>query len=83
MGKEIAQTQIKTRERVYNFLVEFIKKNGYAPSMREIRDGTYLSSKSSVYNHLLKLEDEGRIKMKPNSPRSIRLVGYEFVKVEE
>lgn len=24
------------RERVYNFIVEFIKKNGYAPSVREI-----------------------------------------------
>lgn len=24
------------RERVYNFIVEFIKNNGYAPSVREI-----------------------------------------------
>jgi len=81
MEKEIEQTQIKTRERIYNFLVEFIKKNGYAPSMREICDGTYLSSTASVHNHLLKLEDEGRIEMKPNSPRAIKLVEFEFVKV--
>lgn len=45
------------RERVYNFIVEFIKKNGYAPSIREICVGTDLSSTSSVYMHLLKLED--------------------------
>lgn len=32
------------RERVYNFIVEFIKKNGYAPSVREICIGTNLSS---------------------------------------
>jgi len=83
MEKEIEQTQIKTRERVYNFIVEFIKKNGYAPSMRKICDGTYLSSTSSVHNHLMKLEDEGRIEIKPNSPRGIKLVGYEFVKAEE
>ncbi len=83
MGKGIEQTQIKSRERVYNFLVEFIEKNGYAPSIREICAGTYLSSTASVYSHLLALKDEGKIEMKPNSPRAIKLVGYEFQKVEE
>lgn len=82
MGKEIGQVQITTREMVYNFLVEFIKKNGYSPSIREICAGTYLSSTASVYNHLLTLEDEGKIKMKGNAARSIRLVGYEFRKAE-
>lgn len=80
MEKEVEQTQIKTREVVYNFLVDFIKKNGYAPSIREICIGTYLSSTASVYNHLLALEDEGRIEVKPNSPRAIKLTGYEFRK---
>lgn len=82
MGKEIGQVQITTREMVYNFVVEFIKKNGYSPSIREICAGTYLSSTASVYNHLLTLEDEGKIKMKGNTFRSISLVGYEFRKVE-
>lgn len=71
------------RERVYNFIVEFIKKNGYAPSVREICVGTDLSSTSSVYTHLHKLEDEGKIEMKPNSPRAIKLVGYKLVKAED
>lgn len=57
------------RERVYNFIVEFIKNNGYAPSVREICVGTNLSSTSSVYMHLLKLEDEGKIQMKRQSTR--------------
>lgn len=82
MDKEVGQVQITTREMVYNFLVEFIKKNGYSPSIREICAGTYLSSTASVYHHLLTLEDEGKIKMKGNTFRSIRLVGYEFRKVE-
>lgn len=47
MEKEVEQTQIKTREVVYNFLVDFIKENGYAPSIREICIGTYLSSTAS------------------------------------
>ena len=70
------------RERVYNFIVEFIKNNGYAPSVREICTGTDLSSTSSVYMHLLKLEDEGKIQVKRKSTRAIKVVGYEFIKVK-
>ena len=74
MKKETKQTQIKTRERVYSFLVEFIKRNGYSPSVREICVGTDLKSTSSVYMHLLKLEDEGKIQMKKKSTRSIKVI---------
>lgn len=83
MKKETKQTQIKTRERVYSFLVEFIKRNGYSPSVREICVGTDLKSTSSVYMHLLKLEDEGKIQMKKKSTRAIKVIGFEFVKMEE
>lgn len=68
------------RERVYNFIVEFIGKNGYAPSVREICSGVGLKSTSTVYGHLLALENEGKIEMKENVTRAIKLVGYEFVK---
>ena len=60
MSKQDKHRRGKGRERVYNFIVEFIKNNGYAPSVREICVGTNLSSTSSVYTHLLKLED-GRL----------------------
>ena len=71
------------KERVYNFIVGYIKKNGYAPSVREICAGTNLSSTSSVYMHLLKLEDEGKIEMKRKSTRAIKVIGFQFVKMEE
>lgn len=71
------------RERVYNFLVDYIMENGYAPSVREICAGTNLSSTSSVYAHLLKLEDEGKIQMKKKSTSSIKVIGFQFVKMEE
>lgn len=71
------------RGRVYNFIVEFIKNNGYAPSVREICTGTDLGSTSSVYIYLLKLEDEGKIQMKKKSTRAIKVIGFQFVKMEE
>ena len=83
MERGIKQTRGTRREQIYNFLVDFIKKNGYAPSVREICTGTNLSSTSSVYMHLLKLEDEGKIQMKRQSTRAIKVIGFQFVKMEE
>ena len=71
------------RKRVYSFLVEFIKKNGYSPSIREICIGTGLSSTATVYSHLERLKFMGMIDMKEKTSRTISLVGYKFVKTEE
>ncbi len=82
---EIKTTGVKctSREKVYNFILEFIKENGYSPSVKEIGTGTKLSSTSSVYYHLLKLKMMGKIDMKENTPRTISVTGYKFVKAEE
>ncbi len=82
MDIQTREPKASGRERVYNFLVDFIEKNGYAPSVREINIGTGLNSTCTIHHHLLKLEDEGKIEMKRNSPRAIKLVGYEYRKVE-
>lgn len=82
MDKEAEQVQISTRERVYNFIVEFILKNSYSPSIREICEGAHLSSTASVHYYLKALKLIGMIDMKKNISRSIRLIGYEYVKVE-
>lgn len=83
MENEIKQVKVQNKKSVYNFIVEFFKENGYSPSMREISVGTGLSSMSSVYAHLVKLKMMGKIDMKENTPRSIRLIGYSLVKAEE
>ena len=81
MEKETKHTTSTGRERIYNFLVKFIKENGYAPTVREICAGTGLSSTSTFYNHLEMLEMMGQIEMKRNATRAIKLAGYEFRKV--
>jgi len=70
-------------ERVYRFIVDFITENTYAPSINEICDGAGLSSKSSVHENLMKLKMMGKIDIKERTPRTIRLVGYKLVKMEE
>lgn len=80
MDNAAKQPKVSSRESVYGFLVHYIKENGFAPSVKEISIGTGLRSTCTVHNHLLKLEDEGRIEMKRNSPRAIKLAGYEYRK---
>lgn len=69
-------------EKVYNFIVKFITENCYSPSVREICEGTGLSSTASVSDHLMELELMGNIEMRRNVARTIRLVGYKMVKME-
>ena len=68
------------REKIYNFIVNFMTENGYSPNIREIGDAVGLSSTSSVFNQLMNLQDEGLIKMQNGKSRTISLVGYKFVK---
>lgn len=70
-------------ERVYRFIVDFITENTYSPSITEICEGANLSSKSSVHDNLMKLKMMGKIDIKDRTPRTIRLVGYKLVKMEE
>lgn len=81
MSKSVEEKEINSRQKVYDFLVNFIENNGFASSIREICDGTDLKSTSSVYYILSILETMGKIHMERNKQRAIKIIGYEFVKV--
>ena len=68
------------REKIYNFIVNFMTNKGYSPSIREIGDAVGLSSTSSVFNQLMNLQDEGLIEMQNGKSRTISLVGYRLMK---
>lgn len=73
----------KTKEKVCSFILQYIEKSGYAPSIREIAEGINLKSTSSVHSQLRKLEEEGKIEMRKNSPRAIKVTDYEFTRKNE
>lgn len=68
---------------MYNFVVDFILQNGYSPSIEEITVGSGLSCKASVHDCLQMLQMMGKIEMKRNVARTIRLVGYKLVKMDD
>ena len=65
--------QAVTTRRVYAFIVAYMGENCYAPTIREIVRGSFLSV-GSVIRHLNRLETIGRIEREPGRHRGIRLV---------
>lgn len=63
MCKKPKEQGIETRQKIYDFLVSFITKNGFSPTIREICDGTGLKSTATIYRHLMVLEQMGRIRV--------------------
>src|ERR1700753_355865 len=64
----------KRQRQVYDFLHDFIQRNGYSPSFEEIGEGLGLSSLATVHKHVSNLEQKGLLKRDYNRSRSIDLV---------
>lgn len=67
----------KTRSHILDFIRNFLKEHGYAPTVRDIARGCGISTSSVVQHHLNVLEREGTIHRDPQVFRSIRLVQSE------
>ncbi len=59
--------------RVYEFIEEFIKKNSYPPSVRDMCAGLNISSTATIVYHLRKLEEQGKLKRDKQRNRAIEL----------
>ncbi len=65
----------QTRQRILQFIRDFIEEKGYAPTVRDILKGCNISSTAVVQHHLNILEREGHIHRDPEVFRSIQLLG--------
>jgi len=65
------------KDRVYNYLCEYIMENGYPPSIREICQKMGFRSTSSAHFYLKLLDEEGRIRRSRNHNRAIEIIGSE------
>lgn len=63
----------ETLDSVYDFVIEYIKANGYAPAVRDISTGLDIRSTSTVHAHLKRLVEAGRIVYTPGKRRAIAL----------
>ena len=63
----------ETLEIIYSFIVSYVKKEGYPPSVREICQGVGIKSTSTVHAHLHRLVEMDKIKYTPGKRRAIQI----------
>jgi len=70
--------ELTGRQReIWSFLVDYVDRHGYPPTVREIGAEVGLASPSTVHAHLANLERAGLLRRDPTKPRALELVGRE------
>ena len=62
------------QREIYDFVVGYVDRHGYPPTVREIGEAVGLASSSTVHAHLANLERAGYLKRDPTKPRALELV---------
>ena len=68
MGRKPAEDLVN---QVYKFIIRYSKKNGYAPSVRDVCAGVGIRSTASVYNYINRLKERGLLEKSPMKKRAI------------
>ena len=67
----------RMQQKIYDYIVACIRKQGYPPSVREIGEAVGLKSPSTVHFHLKHLEEAGVIEKGAGKGRAIALTAPE------
>jgi repressor LexA len=65
------------QQEIWTFLVDYVDRIGYPPTVREIGEAVGLASPSTVHAHLANLERAGLLRRDPTKPRALELMGRE------
>jgi len=64
------------QQEIWAFLVDYVDRHGYPPTVREIGEAVGLASPSTVHAHLANLERGGLLRRDPTKPRALELIGH-------
>jgi len=65
------------QQQIWNYLIAYVDRHGYPPTVREIGEEVGLASPSTVHAHLANLERAGLLRRDPTKPRALELIGRE------
>jgi len=71
--KKINRSVTPKQKQVLDFIVSYMTKNGYAPSLEEIGHAFSLAT-STVHQHVAALKTKGYLKKENNHPRSVSIL---------
>jgi len=64
----------RRQRQIYDFISDFVQKNGFSPSYEEIKQGMGLNSLATVHKHITNLEKKALLTRDYNRSRSIDLL---------
>lgn len=70
-------TKYSKEEQLFNFIKNYQNTNGYPPTVREMCKAIKVSSTSTIFYYLNKLEKSGKIKKSPNKNRALEIIDNE------
>jgi repressor LexA len=79
----MALTLYKKQKQIYDYLCQYIQRNEFAPTLKEIADAMGVHSVATVHEHLKALEDKNLIRRNKGKNRSIELITRSLVKLTE
>src|SRR2546421_8504408 len=84
MTRPLEATVLTGRQQeIWDFLVDYVDRHGYPPTVREIGEEVGLASPSTVHAHLANLERAGLLRRDPTKPRALELLGRERQEAEQ
>ncbi len=72
-------TLTKKQKEIYDYVASQIEKNGYAPSLTEIKDKFKIATISTIHEHISNLIGKGLLKKAKGVARSLELVKLKSV----
>lgn len=67
-------TKYSKEEQLLTFIKDYVNDNGYPPTVREMCKAVKVSSTSTIFYYLNKLENSNKIKKNPNKNRALEVV---------
>lgn len=79
----MAVTLYKRQRQIVDFVAQYVQKNGYSPTLKEIADSLGVSSLATVHEHLQALVRKKVIKKPTGTVRGIELIDRTFIKLSD
>ncbi len=79
----MAVTLYKRQRQIVDYIAQYIQKNGFSPTLKEIAGAIQVSSLATIHEHLQALERKNVIKKHEGTVRGIELVDRTFLRVTD
>ena len=79
----MAITLYKKQKQVYDYVCQYIQRNDFAPTLKEIAEAVGVSSVATVHEHIVALEQKNLIRRNRGKSRAIELVNRTYIKLTD